>query len=328
MAKRACTLQDIADQIGCARNTVSLALRGTTRISLKMRRRIERVAVRMGYVPNLAARNLKTRKSGLIGIYADGAQDDVRVTLINSLVTQLHSTRYKPILGLADAPDDPLQTSPWLQSFRALSVEALVVVAHEICEADMSVLEHAPTIVVGCEPGGVGEAADCIALDRHAAGRIGAEHLQATGQTEICVIPRAGAFGKGCLAALRQAGLKPCGPAVRADLPPEAMAGLCDKVLAARPRPTAVILGDSPLAVHFLRAALQRGVSIPEDLAVIGYDYFAWAEDLKVPLTTIEQPVPEMAALAVDLAKRRLAEPDAPIVQHVLPHRLVIRESA
>ena len=58
----------------------------------------------MGYVPNLAARNLKTRQSGLIGIYAVSARDNVRVTLINSLFRQLHSTHYKPILGIADIP--------------------------------------------------------------------------------------------------------------------------------------------------------------------------------------------------------------------------------
>ena len=84
---------------------------------------------------------------------------------------------------------------------------------------------------------------------------------------------------------------------------------------------------SSPLAVQFMRAVQQQGVAIPEDLAVIGYDYFPWADMLKVPLTTIEQPIAEMATAAVDITRTRLTEPGAPLMHTVLPHKLVVRAS-
>ena len=326
--KRPCTLQDIADQIGCARNTVSMALRDSTRISLKRRRRVKSVAKKMGYVPNLAARNLKTQRSGLIGIYAESARDDVRVALINSLVTQLHTTQSRPILGIADSRQEDWITSPWLQSFLALNVEALVVVTQSMDAAATTVFKRVPSIVVGCAPVDVVEDADRVALDRFEAGQMGVEHLLVRGKTRICIAPRPGDFAKGCLAALRAAGLKPCGPTFREALPCDSMAAFYDRVLAARPRPTGVLLGDSPMAAVFMRTALARGLRVPEDIAVVGYDYFAWADDLKVPLTTIEQPLGEMASQAISLVQRRMAEPSAPRIQHILPHHLVVRASS
>ncbi|MCK5878941.1 MAG: LacI family DNA-binding transcriptional regulator, partial [Holophagae bacterium] len=151
-ANKVPTLQDIADQIGCARNTVSLALRGSKRISFKMRHQIELVSAQVGYVPNLAARNLKTQRSGLIGIYVESATDDVRVRLLNSLVNELHTTHYKPILGIANSPtEEKWHTAPWIQSFLALNVEALVVVKglYEIDQPEADILKQLPTIIVG-----------------------------------------------------------------------------------------------------------------------------------------------------------------------------------
>lgn len=277
-------MQDIADRIGCARNTVSMALRGSTRISLKMRERVAREAARMEYIPNLAARNLKTQRSGLIGIYATSAQDDVRVSLINSLVTDLHTTHYRPILGIADSPAEEWSTSPWLQSFMALNVEALVVVAQAIDEGSVSIFKQLPTIVIGCEPDTRLADADCVALDRKEAGRLGAEHLLANGHKRVCVAPRTSGFSTGSLAALRRAELRPCGPVFRTPASLDATERICDRILAAESRPTAVLLGDSPMAARLIHALLQRGLRVPEDMAVLGYDYFAWADHLKVPL--------------------------------------------
>ncbi len=330
MKQSPCTLQDIANEVGCVTNTVSLALRGSTRISEKMRTRIQQTATRMGYIPNLAARNLKTRQSGLIGIYAAGAEDDVRVTLINSLIKQLHTTHYKPVLGIADFPGESWATAPWLQSFRALNVDALVVIAWELQKDVATIARQVPTIVVGCPPVTREKSVDYVALDRFEAGQIGTEHLLRNGNRKICICaaPPTDDFSKGCLETLRKAGVMPCGPKIKKYPSVNEMDGFCADVIASRPKPTAVIFGDSAKAAVFLTAALRQGVRIPQDLAVIGYDFFAWADHLKVALTTIEQPLSKMAPLAVDLIKKRLEEPQGPRIHHTLPHHLAIRESS
>jgi len=329
MKKKPCTLQNIADEVGCVTNTVSLALRDSTRISKKMRVRIKQVAERMGYVPNLAARNLKMRQSGLIGIYAAGAEDDVRVTLINSLIRQLHSTHYKPILGIADFPGDPWFKAPWIDSFRALRVDALVIVAWEMQKTIATIAQQVPTIVVGCPPVTRQEFVDCVALDRYAAGRMGTEHLLERGRTHICICapPPPDDFTRGCLDTLCQAGAIHCGPDITNYSSLSKTDSFCADLLASRPKPTAVIFGDSSKAAIFLSVALKQGVRIPQDLAVIGYDYFTWADHLKVALTTIEQPLLEMASFSAELINKRLSEPHEPKIHRVLSHHLAVRES-
>ena len=328
MQKKNPTLQDIADRIGCARNTVSLALRGSTRISLKRRHQVEKVARQIGYVPNLAARNLTTRKSGLIGVYIENAKDDVRVGLLNCLVDGLHSIHYKPVFGTANPIfGEKWYMTPWIQSFHELNVEALVLVKglHKINRHEAKILKRFPSIIVGCEPDICYPLADCVALNRREAGRIGIEHLLDRGKSNICICSYTpeDAFAIGCMDALGKAGLKHCG-SVKTYPSQEEMNDFCVALLACKPKPTAIIFGDSAVAVRFLNVIIEKGIN---DMAVVGYDYFTWADYLKVPLTTIEQPLSEMASLTIDLVRHRLAEPDAPKIQHVLHHRLVIRES-
>ena len=92
-AVRRVTLRHIAAQAGCCVNTASLALRGSTRISAPLRKRILGIARELGYVPSLTARKLRSRRSGLIGVFALGLYDDERTAMVN----QAYSSWMQPI---------------------------------------------------------------------------------------------------------------------------------------------------------------------------------------------------------------------------------------
>ena len=323
------TLKDIAAKVGCSKNTVSLALRDSNRISQKMRKRIAKVADKLGYVPNFAARNLSTRRSGMIGLYTLALYDAVRAELINSLIDELHTAEYRPVLGLGQKQPLPWYESPWMKTFRELNVEAMVVVA----EAGGQLpdwLERIPTILVGCHPSEQFQC-DYIALDRKEAARDGIKYLISCGHRKILVAgQQTSVFGQGCFEALSDAGLKPYHVPVNyyPNEDEEPINALIDCVTRRYDKPTAVIFGDSPLAGRFMLHLQKYDVKIPEALAVIGYDYFPCANMLKVPLTTLEQPISELAAQAISLIKNRLANPDLPITHTVIPHKLVIRKSS
>jgi LacI family transcriptional regulator len=93
------------------------------------------------------------------------------------------------------------------------------------------------------------------------------------------------------------------------------------------PRPTALVILNSEHAVQICKVLGHAGVRIPQDLAVVGYDYLAWADSATVPLTTVEQPLEELASRTVEITRRRLVEPDSPRMQIELPHRLMVRGS-
>ena len=324
---KAPTLKDIAARVGCSVNTASLALRDSPRISRLMRRRIAQAARRLQYIPNSAARNLARKRSGLIGIYTRALYDAVRTELINSLMSELHTAEYRPVLGLGAGHQGPWHTAPWVSTFMELKVEALVVVIEGVSRLPR--WPHTvPMVLVGCQPN-PGLPCDYVALDRREGARLGLDHLLARGHRNILVgcSPRAG-FGRECFDVLRTHGLKPCQVPTA---PPSANPGieeLVHHVLASRDRPTAAIFGDSPLAVRFIHRITAAGFRVPGDLAVVGYDYFPWADMLKVPLTAIEQPIREMAGEAIRLVRSRLRSPGQPFQHIVLPHKLVVRQSA
>jgi DNA-binding LacI/PurR family transcriptional regulator len=329
ISRKKVKLADIARKAGCSANTVSLALRNSKRISEDLRKKIHTIAEQFLYTPHYAARNLRVRRSGMIGVYTHILNDAVRTDLVNHFLEELHTTEYRPVLGLGQgSTQGPWHTSPWMQTFRELRVEALVVLwgtVDKLPEWTKSI----PIILVGCEPD---ETLPCdyLALDRIQAGTMGVEHLISRGHREILVGTAMGCnFGKGCVKTLSVHHAKLFEPSCEltaANLPEAQAYGF--NLASQNALPSGAIFGDSGIAASFMRGVLDSKRRIPEDIAVVGYDYFPWAPMLAVPLTTVEQPIETMASAAVDLIRNRLTIPDAPPVHIVQPHRLVIRESS
>jgi DNA-binding LacI/PurR family transcriptional regulator len=91
--------------------------------------------------------------------------------------------------------------------------------------------------------------------------------------------------------------------------------------------PQAVFVANNLMTLGALRALRERGVHVPEDMALVGFDDMPWSSELCPPLTAVQQPTYEMGQETVLLLVRRLANPDAPARTVTLQPRLVIRES-
>ncbi|KGT93905.1 substrate-binding domain-containing protein, partial [Enterobacter cancerogenus] len=99
--------------------------------------------------------------------------------------------------------------------------------------------------------------------------------------------------------------------------------------LLARPeRPDAVFAVSDVLAVGVIHAALEAGLRIPEDLAVVGFDGIPFTSSLNPPLTTIEQPMNRLGARSVQLLLNRIRQPHSEVVREVLPWKRVERASS
>jgi DNA-binding LacI/PurR family transcriptional regulator len=319
------TLQDIAEQADCSKNTVSLALRDSPRISETTRRTVQRIARRLGYVPNIAARTLSRRRSGMIGVYTRALHDAVRTELVNSLINRLHTAEYRPVLGLGLGHAGPWRTAPWVRTFGELNVEAVVV----LCESEArgpAWARDIPKILLASDPN-PRLRCDYVALDRHRAGQLAAEHLLETGRSRLLVAcPSSMAFCAGAVETIQRAGQR--ADVLEIATVPELRDRLLPRCRNPRNRPGGAIFGDAPLAAEFLHLARQNGLHIPRDLAVVAYDYLPWAHLLEVPLTTIEQPITDLAQQAVDCVRFRLEHPQAPFRREVLDHMLNVRVSS
>lgn len=327
--KKSVTLHDLAKAAGCSANTVSLALRDSSRISRPLRQRIALLANEMGYTPNYAARNLRSRRSGLIGVYLTHLlYDVVRSELVNQLYLHLHTAEYRPVLGMGAGDGGSWVDSPWMETFRQLQVEALVVLG-ETGSVIPDWAAHLPIVFVGGDPD-PSLNCDCLALDRTEAGRLAASHLMERGHRRIMIAstPEYN-FASAAALTIRDAGLPVHfieDPNFNRDIE---LARVLGRDFAPRVGSEfdGLIFGDTGDASAFVRGLLDAGKRVPDDVAVVAYDYFPWADMLAVPLTTIDQPLVQMAAEAVAMIQKRLADPDGPRVHTTLPHTLIRRQS-
>ena len=322
------TLGDIARVAKCSKNTVSLALRGSSRISDTRREEISKISRAMGYVPNLSARHLSAKRTGYIGIYTKALNDAVRTTLVNHLISGFHGTGLHPILGLGDSPDQNWQEANWIQAFRAMRVEAIVLVAETAERLSSTIPATVPTVLVHCQPNDELQC-DFIGLDRGEAARLGLTHICASGRTSVVVFGSTGStFTESCKLWPR----RPTGCEIECcTIPVTTSTEMAEQYFryytGRRDSIDSALFQDSAVAASFLNIAVSSGVAIPHDLAVVSYDFYPQADLLKVGLTTIEQPVTELAARAIQMILNRVQRPKSPWIHEVLPHNLALRDS-
>ncbi|HYG34615.1 MAG TPA: substrate-binding domain-containing protein, partial [Clostridia bacterium] len=99
------------------------------------------------------------------------------------------------------------------------------------------------------------------------------------------------------------------------------------RLLDLRKPPRAVVVANNLMTLGALQAIHERGVRIPEEIAVIGFDDMPWATSLRPPLTAIAQPTEELGRMAAQLLLERFRHPQRPMQQVVLPTRLMVRAS-
>jgi len=328
---RPVTQTDIAQVVGCSQNTVALALRESPRISSQRRREILRVARQMGYRANVAARSLRRGRTGLIGLFT-GMLDFVRLRYARQMLSLLHTTEYKPILGTDDGAIKPWYRASWIETLRELQVEALVSFAWHDFDAGLPTWRSQIPIIMSGFSTRIPAGCDCINMDRRGAGQMATEHLLRRGLKRVEMItsnPQAIA-NNGYVDAMKQAGLRPTIHHRQKNESEEVMAQLFIQRLKAKRRvePIGIFAISSPMAAYLCNMAREAGIRIPQDLAVVGYDYMQWADRVAIPLTTVEQPIDELVKATINAVRVRLSKPAAEHIRETLPFNLVKRASA
>jgi DNA-binding LacI/PurR family transcriptional regulator len=155
----------------------------------------------------------------------------------------------------------------------------------------------------------------CVSVDERHAGFLATQHLVGLGHRQIGFVAGPADYlptrqkGAGRLDALAQAGLSPDGLVVHGEFTLEGGRDSA-RVLLSRPdRPTAVICSSDVIAIGVLQAAREAGLRVPADLSVVGFDGIEASSWVEPELTTIEQPIEQIAATAVDLLRSVIADP-------------------
>jgi DNA-binding LacI/PurR family transcriptional regulator len=331
------TLEEVALRAGVSRATVSRVVNDSPRVSPEMRRQVEAAIQELGYVPNRAARSLVTRRSGSVAVVI--AEPTPRLftdpffpRLLRGVSAALSARDLQLVLLMPASPDEARRTGDYLAAGHVDG--ALLVSLHgdDPLPSTMA-LRGIPVVVGGRPPGGV--AVSYVDVDNVQGARMAVEHLVARGRQVIASISGPADMSPGIdrLAGYRQAiaasGLDADERlAVVGDFTQKGGVDAMRRILAARPDVDAVFAASDSMAAGALQVLRAAGRSIPEDVAIVGFDDSPIAETADPPLTSVRQPIEEMGAEMVRLLLEHTAHPGAAPRKVILATRLVERRSS
>ncbi len=301
---RGATLKDVAAAAGVGICTVSYVLNGTglNKVGPATQARIREAAARLRYQPNSAARGLKSGKSMLIGVLVSGVNYSFMPELLQGMEEVLAERHYNMLLCTFKDPEEFTARCRILSQKR---VDGVIFNAGGIAGLPAILNEYFPrTPWLSCAsaPDGTHPAVWVPAAE---VGRVGMEYLLEHGHRRIVVFPHFDRYA-GMQAALKHYGLdgEETLLLLRADskdLSMQLAEIMVWRKLPAGRRPTAFFnLGDWE-AVHFMKAARQMGLAIPDDLSVLGVNGQMIGEMVTPPLTSVAQPREDQGRRAVIL---------------------------
>ncbi len=332
----AVTIDEVATRAGVSPMTVSRVINGQGNVRDSTRERVLEAVRELGYTPNLAASALAAAQHMRIAlIYTNPSTAYLSELMVGALRGALHNAAQLVI----DAWDD-YDAEAERAAARALARSvAGVILPPPLCESRLVVAElvGAGVPVVALGSGRFSDMISRVRIDDYQAARDIAAHLISAGHRRIGFIkghPNQTASARrleGFLAALETAGIahEP-GLVEQGYFTYRSGLKAAEKLLSARRPPTAIMASNDDMAAAAVSVAHRRGLDVPRDLSVVGFDDTSAATTVWPELTTIRQPIAAMADSAMDILlrhiRRKQGEARKP-VDHVLAHELVVRDS-
>jgi LacI family transcriptional regulator len=328
------TVADVARAAGVSPMTVSRVVNAEPRVLPATRDKVQAAIAALGYVPNPAARNLAGRRPCRIAlIHANPSAAYLSEFLVGSLAgaaeadAELVVERWQP-------GESPQALARKLEDHRLDGVVLPPPLCDDLVLARTLTDAGLPIALVAT--GQPRDGLRSVTIDDEAGAYAIASHLVALGHTRIGIIigdpnQTASALREaGYRRALEEAGIA-ADPALRARGDFSYRSGLeaANVLLAAPTRPTAIFASNDDMAAAAIAAAHRHGLDVPRDLSVCGFDDSAMARTIWPEITTIHQPIADMARRALaGLAQDIRQSPTSPPLHEQLPFELVRRQSA
>jgi LacI family transcriptional regulator len=323
------TLADIAREAGTSPSTASRALNGSGYVSEAARDRLVAVANRLGYVPNESARTLKQRTSRVVGVVVSDLDNQFYARLAAGIEQVLREANYQMmVLG------DNSEVAEEVAGARTfLAMRAPGVIMTPVGSDATELLRSRGIAVVEVDRRLADVPCDAVVIDNERGGREATMHLVGLGHRRIALLgvetdwtSDAGRLN-GYRTALRNAGIEfDQRLVVRIPLhSPDTEMRI--EALLDEGTPTAIFAANNTLAEQVWHVLRRRGLRIPGDVSLVGFDDVPWMGMVDPAITVVEQPTLELGRRAALLLLRRLDGPSLDPAVEILQPRLVVRGS-
>ena len=319
MPARKPTINDVAARAGVSKSLVSLAIRGSDRVSDESRAAILRAAEELGYRPNAAARSLADRRSHTIGVLLHDLHNPIFAQVLDGVQEVVREHGFRTTLVTGDETSD--REAAEIAALLEFQVEGIILISHDLDpERALRVARECPVVtVLRGDISGAGIASVCSADTEGAT--LATKHLLSLGHTRIAHISGgvsevARAREVGYRQTMAEAGLAGQEIVLPGDFTEAGGRRAAVRVWEEHPDVTALFVANDLSALGALAATQGSGRSVPQDVSIIGYDGMSLAALGSLTLTTMVQPLEEMGRQA---AGQLFAKIDSPRrrAQHV-----------
>lgn len=325
------SIKDVAEAAGVSTATVSRVLSDKPHVRPELRERVREAVKKLNYRPNLVARNLRSQQSDTIGLLVSDIRNPYFTDTSRAVEDMSYNNGYSVLLCNTD--EDPDKEEIYLDLMHSKNVAGVIFsptrqTAERFYELDFTF----PTVLIDREARD--SDVDMVLIDNvNSAYRL-AEHLIGNGYRRIAAL-----FGEmsttgrqrrqGYENALHDHGLTPPEGLVR-YVPPRIDAGhtAARAYLQSDDPPDAIFTSNSMLTAGVFLAIRECGLTIPDDVALVGFDEATWSTLVEPAITVIAQPTHEIGTMATELLLQRIATPDRPARQVILKGKLRARGSS
>ncbi|EKN8283166.1 substrate-binding domain-containing protein [Vibrio cholerae] len=327
------TMKDIARLAGVSTSTVSHVINKSRFVSDEITERVNNAAQQLNYAPSALARSLKMNRTKTIGMLVTTSTNPFFGEVVKGVERSCYHQGYNLILCNTEGDNQRMKAS--INTLLQKRVDGLLLMCSTLEGERLDVFDRYPDIpIVVMDWGPILFASDKIQDNSLQGGYMAAKHLIECGHKEIGCITgplirhQAQMRYEGYKRALAEAGIA-INPdwIVESDFECEGGYQAFEKLYQRGKLPSALFVSNDMMAMGVIQAASQRGLRVPDDLSLIGYDDVHIAKFMTPALTTIHQPKYRLGKAAVDTLLYRLENPDttAQVVQ--LEPTLVVRNS-
>ncbi len=320
------TIKDIARIAGVSTSTVSRALSNSPELSEQTRQRILEICRREGYRVNALARSLICNKTNVIGLIVPEVTNPFYAELSLGIETHARSLGYNVIL--CNGQNDAKVTEELFGFLISHQVDGIILASSQQDAGTMiqKLAPRLPAVLLGTPALVSGDEVNSVCIDNLAGGRLAAEHLLELGHRDIVYLgnrPNSLTHQlrlRGFTEMLEKAGITPQvidNPHGCSSI--DIGCALSRKLFANGCSATAIFASTDSMALGVLQAADEYGISIPEDISLLGFDNIIYSALPKIELSTIDQRKQLLAEATVDLLTR-IIDSDA---QDEFTHRMI-----
>ncbi len=305
VAGKPVSIKDIAKLARVSHSTVSRALQNNPLVNAKTAERIRQIARESGYTASAVARSLVTKKTLTIGVVVTTIEDPFIGDVVSGVEQVANDHGYSVLLAQSQA--DPEREMRVVQSFHERRVDGILVTASRVGALYLPMLSEmkVPVVLINNQ---YGDFCHSVLIENVGGAREAARHLVKLGHKRIAYI--GDQFGyqsdaermTGYRQALEEADL-PFRPEliVHGDGKPQGGAAAVKRLLSLAARPTAIVCYNDQTAFGALRVIRTRGLCVPGDISLVGFDDLYFAPLVEPPLTTVRQPKEKMGRKGMEI---------------------------